>query len=195
MPETHEIPDKDFYRINEVCQYTDTQPYVLRFWESEFPQLGPGDGSGRRRVYSRKELDLVQRIKELLYDEEYTIAGARKKLQDESGGKRKPASRGKGRSKKDNVRKLEVAPAPRPVARVETPRLPLEVVDPRTISRERYETAVDEIEHLRLKLKEADKDVRQAEAALIDAEAAAEFHRTRAEQVATRIEGLLDTLT
>ena len=59
-----EIPQKPYYRINEVCQYTDTQPYVLRFWESEFPQLNPGT-AGSPRVYTRQDLDLIQRIKQV----------------------------------------------------------------------------------------------------------------------------------
>ena len=78
-----EIPDKAFYKVSEVCQYTDTQPYVLRFWESEFPQLAPQKGTSGQRVYSRKDLDLVLRIKKLLYEEEYTIAGARARLEQD----------------------------------------------------------------------------------------------------------------
>ena len=77
------IPDKLFYKLNEVCQYTDTQPYVLRFWESEFPQLAPEKHKNGQRVYRRQDIDLILKIKKLLYEEEYTIAGARKKLQNE----------------------------------------------------------------------------------------------------------------
>ncbi|HET6373985.1 MAG TPA: MerR family transcriptional regulator [Candidatus Polarisedimenticolia bacterium] len=78
-----EIPNKLFYKIGEVCEITDTQPYVLRFWESEFPQLAPRKNRSGQRVYQRKDIDTVIRIKKLLYEEEYTIAGARKKLDDE----------------------------------------------------------------------------------------------------------------
>ena len=85
-----EIPDKSFYKVNEVCQYTDTQPYVLRFWESEFPQLAPHKNKVGQRVYTRRDLDLVMRIKRLLHDEEYTIAGARARLEEEDG--RNPVS-------------------------------------------------------------------------------------------------------
>lgn len=74
------IPRKLFYKIGEVCELTDTQPYVLRFWESEFPQLAPKKGPSGQRVYRRKDIDLVIEIKKLLYQEGYTIAGARKKL-------------------------------------------------------------------------------------------------------------------
>jgi DNA-binding transcriptional MerR regulator len=78
MPD--EIPRKLFYKIGEVCQLTDTQPYVLRFWESEFPQLAPSKSRSGQRLYRRKDVDLVLEIKQLLYQEGYTIAGARKKL-------------------------------------------------------------------------------------------------------------------
>ncbi len=81
-----EIPDKLFYKIGEVCQYTDTQPYVLRFWESEFPQLAAKKSRSGQRVYGREDIDLVLRIKKLLYEEEYTIAGARKRLEQELSG-------------------------------------------------------------------------------------------------------------
>jgi len=77
------IPKKLFYKIGEVCEITDTQPYVLRFWESEFPQLAPRKNRSGQRVYQRKDIDTVLRIKKLLYEEEYTIAGARKKLDEE----------------------------------------------------------------------------------------------------------------
>ncbi len=73
-------PDKLFYKIGEVCKITETQPYVLRFWESEFSQLAPKKNRAGQRVYRKDEIDLIFKIKELLYDEEYTIAGARKKL-------------------------------------------------------------------------------------------------------------------
>jgi DNA-binding transcriptional MerR regulator len=78
MPE--EIPRKLFYKIGEVCQLTDTQPYVLRFWESEFPQLAPTKSRSGQRLYRKKDIDLVLGIKQLLHEEGYTIAGARKKL-------------------------------------------------------------------------------------------------------------------
>jgi DNA-binding transcriptional MerR regulator len=83
MKTTPEVPNKLFYKIGEVCEITDTQPYVLRFWESEFPQLAPRKNRSGQRVYQRKDIDTVLRIKRLLYEEEYTIAGARKKLDEE----------------------------------------------------------------------------------------------------------------
>ena len=78
MPDA--VARKLFYKIGEVCQLTDTQPYVLRFWESEFPQLAPNKSRSGQRLYRKKDIDLVLEIKRLLYQEGFTIAGARKKL-------------------------------------------------------------------------------------------------------------------
>ena len=67
------------------------QPYVLRYWETEFPPLAPGKTGGGQRLYTQGEIDVILRIKELLYDEGFTIAGAKKKLEaelDESGALR-----------------------------------------------------------------------------------------------------------
>src|SRR5262245_41014641 len=75
--------DRHFYKIGEVCEMTDTQPYVLRFWESEFPQLAPRKSLAGQRLYQKRDVDMVLRIRRLLYDEEFTIAGARKKLEEE----------------------------------------------------------------------------------------------------------------
>ena len=74
------IPRKLFYKLNEVCQLTDTQPYVLRFWETELPQLAPRKNPNGQRLYRRKDIDLVLEIKKLLYEEGCTIAAARTKL-------------------------------------------------------------------------------------------------------------------
>ena len=78
MPD--EIPRKLFYKLNEVCQMTDTQPYVLRFWESEFTRLAATRSPTGQRLYKRKDIDLVLQIKKLLYEDGFTIAGAREKL-------------------------------------------------------------------------------------------------------------------
>ena len=80
------VPDRPFYKIGDVCELTDTQPYVLRFWETEFPQLAPKKSRAGQRIYQKKDVDLVLRIKKLLYEEEYTIAGARRKLEEEAAG-------------------------------------------------------------------------------------------------------------
>jgi DNA-binding transcriptional MerR regulator len=71
---------KLFYRIGEVGRLAGLEPYVLRYWETEFPQLRPDKGKTGQRLYKKKDLDHVLRIKQLLYKEGYTIAGARKKL-------------------------------------------------------------------------------------------------------------------
>jgi DNA-binding transcriptional MerR regulator len=75
-----QVSKKLFYKIGEVCALTDTQPYVLRFWESEFPQLAPRKGRTGQRLYRERDVEMVREIKKLLYEEGYTIAGARKKL-------------------------------------------------------------------------------------------------------------------
>ena len=77
---TSQIPDKLFFKIGEVCKIVDIEPFVLRFWESEFPNLAPEKSKSGQRVYKRKDIEMVLRIKELLYERGYTIAGARKQL-------------------------------------------------------------------------------------------------------------------
>jgi DNA-binding transcriptional MerR regulator len=80
------IPDKERFKIGEVCRLTDTQPYVLRFWEGEFPSLAPQKTRAGQRIYRREDIEMVLRIKELLYEESYTIAGARKQLENADSG-------------------------------------------------------------------------------------------------------------
>jgi DNA-binding transcriptional MerR regulator len=78
---TPEIPDKLYFRIGEVSRLAGIKPYVLRFWESEFPALGPKKSGTGHRLYRRKEVELVLEIKRLLYEKRYTIEGARKFLE------------------------------------------------------------------------------------------------------------------
>ena len=75
--------DDRLYKIGEVCKIADVQPYVLRYWETEFPQLAPNKSGGGQRLYTRSEIDVILRIKVLLYSEGFTIAGAKKKLETE----------------------------------------------------------------------------------------------------------------
>jgi DNA-binding transcriptional MerR regulator len=75
--------EEKLYKIGEVCKLAELQPYVLRYWETEFPQLAPGKSGGGQRLYTRGEVDIILRIKELLYQEGFTIAGAKKKLETE----------------------------------------------------------------------------------------------------------------
>ena len=77
------LPDKLFFKIGEVAHLTQTEPYVLRYWESEFPSLSPTKNKGGQRLYKKKDIETILRIKELLQVEGYTIAGARTKLKEE----------------------------------------------------------------------------------------------------------------
>jgi DNA-binding transcriptional MerR regulator len=79
-----EIPDKLYFRIGEVARLAGIKPYVLRFWETEFPALDPKKSGTGHRLYRRKEVQLVLEIKRLLYEKRYTIEGARKFLESRS---------------------------------------------------------------------------------------------------------------
>src|SRR5271157_4450684 len=79
-----EIPDKLFFRIGEVSQLVGVEAYVLRYWESEFPGLSPRKSSSGQRMFRRKDVELLLRIKHLLYDRKFTIEGARKALQEKN---------------------------------------------------------------------------------------------------------------
>jgi DNA-binding transcriptional MerR regulator len=78
--------EKKLYKIGEVCKVADVQPYVLRYWETEFPSLAPNKSGGGQRLYTKREIDVILRIKQLLYSEGFTIAGAKKKLETEMEG-------------------------------------------------------------------------------------------------------------
>ena len=78
-----DIPDKLYFRIGEVARLCDVPAYVLRFWESEFPQLKPHKGGTGQRLYRRRDVEMALRVKGLLYDEGYTIPGARQLLKAE----------------------------------------------------------------------------------------------------------------
>jgi DNA-binding transcriptional MerR regulator len=87
-PQKTEIPDKLYFRIGEVARLCSVAPYVLRFWESEFSQLKPNKSGTGQRLYRRRDVEMALRVKRLLYDEGYTIAGARQAIQAESRSKR-----------------------------------------------------------------------------------------------------------
>jgi len=100
------IPNKLFFKIGEVCEITDTQPYVLRYWESEFPALAPAKNSSGQRIYRRRDIETVLRIKQLLYEEGFTIAGAKKRLESELQGRvdtPQPTPAGNGGDAGDNA--------------------------------------------------------------------------------------------
>jgi DNA-binding transcriptional MerR regulator len=79
-----QIPDKLYFRIGDVARICEVPAYVLRFWESEFPQLKPNKSGTGQRLYRKRDVEIGLRIKRLLYDEGYTIAGARQVFQDEA---------------------------------------------------------------------------------------------------------------
>jgi DNA-binding transcriptional MerR regulator len=79
-----EIPDKLFFRIGEVSQIVGVEPYVLRYWESEFRGLSPKKSSSGQRMFRKKDVELLLRIRHLLYDRKFTIEGARKEIADGS---------------------------------------------------------------------------------------------------------------
>jgi DNA-binding transcriptional MerR regulator len=119
------IPEKLFFRIGEVCELIKVQPHVLRYWETEFPMLAPQKNRAGQRVYRRKDVEMVMRIRDLLYGEKFTIAGARKKLMEEM---RHSPARAKAPAREPEVdlepveeveevvetRQPDLAPAPQP---------------------------------------------------------------------------------
>src|SRR6195256_6780976 len=84
--EAQEIPDKLYFRIGDVARLAGIKPYVLRFWETEFPGLGPKKSGTGHRLYRRKDVEMVLEIKRLLYEKRYTIEGARKFLESRPKG-------------------------------------------------------------------------------------------------------------
>ena len=100
-PEPTVIPDKLYFRIGDVATLLDVPAYVLRFWETEFPQLKPNKGGTGQRLYRKKDVEMALRIKSLLYDEGYTIPGARQVFKSEA---------------KSSTETPEAAPAPRETA-------------------------------------------------------------------------------
>jgi DNA-binding transcriptional MerR regulator len=81
---TPEIPDKLYFKIGEVSELLGVEAYVLRYWETEFPVLSPKKSGTGHRLYRRKDVELLLRIKHLLYDKRFTIEGARQSLQSEA---------------------------------------------------------------------------------------------------------------
>lgn len=198
MSELNQISKKQQYRASEVCQLTDTQPYVLRFWESEFPQLTPDKNRGGQVVYRRADIDVIMRIKQLLYDEEYTIEGARKRLEQELSGEVEPPSA-------PEAPPVESPAEPDPAPGEPEPKPPLiamaehappgSSLDQSAVARDRYDDALEEIAHLRLRVQETESAARKAETRAEKAEKIADRHRERAHQALTRLEKLLETLS
>jgi len=78
-------PKRDLYKAADVCEVVQVQPYVLRSWEAEFPNIGQVPSGGGARVYRRADIEMVLRIKQLILDEGLTLSGARRRLEEESG--------------------------------------------------------------------------------------------------------------
>ena len=87
-----EIPDKLYFKIGEVAEIVGVKPYVLRYWETEFPEIAPSKSQSKQRLYRRKEVEMILGIRDLLYNEKYTIEGARRRLKELS---RKPGAKKK----------------------------------------------------------------------------------------------------
>ncbi len=103
------IPEKLFFKIGEVCELAGVQAHVLRYWESEFPMLAPQKNRAGQRVYRKRDVEMALRIKELLYGDQYTIAGAKKRLtNDLRGGKIKTTTSegGEGYSTSNNEKSV-----------------------------------------------------------------------------------------
>jgi DNA-binding transcriptional MerR regulator len=94
------IPDRLYFRIGEVSRLVGVKPYVLRYWETEFPALAPKKSATGQRVYRRRDVELLLEIKRLLYDKRYTLEGARKHLK---GAGRGAGGRPTRKSKQDSL--------------------------------------------------------------------------------------------
>jgi DNA-binding transcriptional MerR regulator len=108
-----EIPDKLYFRIGDVARLAGIKPYVLRFWETEFPGLGPRKSGTGHRLYRRKDVEMVLEIKRLLYEQRFTIEGARKFLDsrpkpDAAGASGKPPKRRSAKAASDALPKGQV---------------------------------------------------------------------------------------
>ena len=99
-------PKKLYYRIGEVCEILGVEAHVLRYWESEFPQLAPPKNKAGQRTYRPKDIDLLLHIRRLLYEEGFTIAGARKKLSADPGADPKPPPKAQTHSEQASGQRL-----------------------------------------------------------------------------------------
>lgn len=117
-----QIPDKLYYKIGEVAKFTGIKTHVLRYWETEFSAIRPNKSRSNQRLYRKQDVELILRLKDLLYNQGFTIAGARKKLREKPASNLKPA----------------VAPAAKPA--VEQMSLPLvSALDPAILKEIRQE--------------------------------------------------------
>jgi len=114
-PQPAEIPDKLYFRIGEVSRLTGVKPSVLRFWETEFPQLNPKKSGTNQRLYRRKDIELVLEIKRLLWEKRYTIEGARAALAEQRQARRQERGRRHGAAQAAGEAAAPAAHAPLPV--------------------------------------------------------------------------------
>lgn len=128
-------PEKEIYKAAEVCKAADVAPYVLRYWQTEFPVLAQAKDKSPNRLYTRREVRIISRIRQLLYDEGFTIAGAKKKIDaeitggafEEAGAKAAPRpARAATADPPEIVRASAIAPAARKAP----------TVDPKTVVKE-----------------------------------------------------------
>jgi DNA-binding transcriptional MerR regulator len=146
-PEPTVIPDKLYFRIGDVAKLCDVPAYVLRFWETEFPQLKPNKGGTGQRLYRKRDVEMALRIKSLLYDQGYTIPGARQVFSTDSKVKEAP-----------EPTQLAAAPAPTP-APESAPTLDVgETIRHEAHRREQLSTLRAELRALADQLAKASKD-------------------------------------
>ena len=105
------VPKKLYYRIGEVCEIVGVQPHVLRYWETEFSRLSPPKNKAGQRTYRPKDIELLLQIRKLLYEDRFTIAGARKKLASEAPAP-KPAAAPQARPVKPETRAARASEQP-----------------------------------------------------------------------------------
>ena len=117
---------KLYYKIGEACRKLEIQPYVLRYWETEFPSLNPEKSRSGQRTYGEADIRTIGRIKELLYEEGYTIAGAKKKLEAELASGKEPRPIGKSAPAKKKAPAKEAEEAKEPEAAEEADPKPKE---------------------------------------------------------------------
>jgi DNA-binding transcriptional MerR regulator len=120
MTETVLPDDQDQFKLNEVCKYANVQPYMLRFWGTEFSQLEAEKSGTGQRLYSKDQVELILEIRRLLFDEGLTIAGARKKITAMEEGGSKPKAKPKAKTKVEE--KVEAEPKEKPKEKPRPPK-------------------------------------------------------------------------
>ena len=146
--------DQDQFKLNEVCKLANVQPYMLRFWGTEFPQLEAGKSTTGQRLYSREQVELILEIRRLLFDEGLTIAGARKKVTAmEEKGEAPPPAKAQAATEDADEEEVEASeeaeeaeegdaePAPEPEKKPAPPRAKVKTSSARRTTRQKAEPA------------------------------------------------------